>query len=140
MTKAEERIELLFNELVPASGKANTVAREIIRAFMRIDYRNWNDGDHIGVGYGKETCNQAARYLKEKCNKRIAWVIKALWGEEDDESYELGLSILREEILRYLDQHLELKEMENTEDMFDYYNENEDIDDNNEDYDEDDDY
>lgn len=26
----------------------------------RISYRNWNDGDHIGVGYGRETCNPAA--------------------------------------------------------------------------------
>lgn len=66
MTKAEKRIEDLFEELVPTSGKADTVAGEIIRAIARISYRNYNDGDHIGVGYGNETCNPPARYLMKK--------------------------------------------------------------------------
>jgi len=56
-TKNEQRINDLFHELVPSMGKADTVAGEIVRATCRIGYRNWNDGDHIGVGYGKETCN-----------------------------------------------------------------------------------
>lgn len=54
MTTAEQKINALFSELVPASGKADTVAGEIVRAVSRIGYRNYNDGDHIGVGYGKE--------------------------------------------------------------------------------------
>ena len=36
MTAAEQRINALFEELVPASGKADTVAGEIIRAVSRI--------------------------------------------------------------------------------------------------------
>ena len=54
MTTAEQKINALFSELVPVSGKADTVAGEIVRAVSRISYRNYNDGDHIGVGYGKE--------------------------------------------------------------------------------------
>ena len=61
MTAAEQRINALFEELVPASGKADTVAGEIIRAVSRIIYRNYNDGDHVGVGYGNETCNPVSR-------------------------------------------------------------------------------
>lgn len=53
MITAEQKINALFAELVPASGKADTVAGEIVRAVSRIGYRNYNDGDHIGVGYGK---------------------------------------------------------------------------------------
>ena len=60
----DEKLNGMFEELVPPTGKADTLAGEIVRAICRIGYRNWNDGDHIGVGYGNETCNAAARYLQ----------------------------------------------------------------------------
>ena len=75
MTAAETRISALFDELVPASGKADTVAGEIIRAVNRIAYRNSNDGDHVGVGYGNETCNPAARYLGEVAGSHVLRVV-----------------------------------------------------------------
>ena len=53
------------DRLMPASGKAETVAGEIIRAVDRIWYRWYNDGDKINVGYGKETCNGTARFLEK---------------------------------------------------------------------------
>lgn len=56
MTKNEERINKLFEKLVPASGKAESLAGELIRAMSRIAYRFYNDGDQVGMGYGKETC------------------------------------------------------------------------------------
>lgn len=59
--------EQFFNSLrdkyVPACGKADTVAGEIIRAMDRIIYRYWNDGDMVFHGYGNETCNSSFRYL-----------------------------------------------------------------------------
>ena len=55
MTKNEERINKLFEELVPVSGKAESLAGELIRAMSRIAYRFYNDGDQVGMGYGKET-------------------------------------------------------------------------------------
>ena len=70
-TTAEKRLNQLFDELVPARGAAKTVAGEIVRAISRIGYRNYNDGDHIGVGYGNETCNPAARYLSAKCGEAV---------------------------------------------------------------------
>lgn len=60
------KIDALFEELVPASGKADTVAGEIIRAVCRIGYRWFNDGDMVGVGYWKETCNPARDTLRRK--------------------------------------------------------------------------
>lgn len=129
MTAREEKINSLFDELVPASGKADTVAGEIIRAISRIGYRNYNDGDHVGVGYGKETCNPAARYLMSRTNLDIADVLSYMWGEEDDGEYRSLLATLEETVIAYIEQHPELKTTPNSEDMWDYRDETEDVDD-----------
>ena len=129
MKTVEARISSLFDELVPATGKAATVAGEIIRAISRIEYRRWNDGDRIGVGYGKETCNPAARYLSARAGSNAAEIISQIWGMEDDDAYETGVQSLEQAIVDYLDQNPELMHTANTEDMFDYRNTDEDIDD-----------
>lgn len=130
MNAAEKKIEELFEELVSPSGKADTVAGEIIRAVSRICYRNYNDGDHIGVGYGKETCNPAARYLMAKAGEKVEKIIVVeLWGEEEDYRYDIALPKLEEAVLEYLEQHPELKTTANSEDMWDYQDKTEDVDD-----------
>lgn len=136
MTATEKKLNELFEELVPASGKAATVAGEIVRAMMRISYRNWNDGDHIGAGYGRETCNPAARYLAAKCGEEVGSLVSAIWGIENDKAYDLILEQLEAAVLGYLEQHPELKAAENREDMFDYRDASEDVDTYDEDEDE----
>lgn len=137
MTSAEQKINALFSELVPVSGKADTVAGEIIRAISRIGYRNYNDGDHVGVGYGKETCNPAARYLMRKAGDEVADAIADLWGLEPDDLYDERLAEVEEKVLRYIEQHPELKATPNSEDMWSYRDEREDVDDyDEEDWDE----
>lgn len=59
-------IDAFFKNLVPASGKADTKAGELIRATMRLLYRDYNDGDVYFSGYGIETCGAAASYLVDK--------------------------------------------------------------------------
>lgn len=59
MTETEKKIDAMFERLVPRTGKSGTVAGEIVRAVSRIGYRYWNDGDHLGIGYGREVCNPA---------------------------------------------------------------------------------
>lgn len=54
-----------FDILVPRSGKAPTVAGEIVRAVNRLAYRYFNDGDKFYEGYGRETCGSSAAYLYE---------------------------------------------------------------------------
>ncbi|SFG86531.1 protein of unknown function [Enterocloster clostridioformis] len=125
----EERINNLFSDLVPTRGKADTVAGEIIRAISRIGFRFYNDGDQIGVGYGKETCNPSARYLGHKASDEAAALIQYLWGQRDERLYTKGLAALEAEVLAFLDSHTELKSTPNTEDMFDYRDETEDVDD-----------
>ena len=60
---AEDPIEEAFEQLVPSQGKADTVAGEMVRAMMRILYRDYNDGDRFFEGYGIETCADAVAYL-----------------------------------------------------------------------------
>ena len=136
MKTTEKKLGELFEELVPASGKAPTVAGEIVRAINRISYRNWNDGDHIGVGYGRETCNPAARYLGAKCGEEVASLISAIWGIENDKAYDLILGQLEAEVIKYLERNPELKAAENREDMFNYRDAAEDVDTYDEDEDE----
>ena len=62
----KDAIELLSNlsdEYVPSSGKANTLGGEILRAFARLYYRCYNDGDVPYIDYGNETCNSSYRFL-----------------------------------------------------------------------------
>lgn len=47
MTKNEDRINKLFKELVPETGKADSLAGELVRAMSRIGYRFYNDGDQL---------------------------------------------------------------------------------------------
>ena len=94
MTKNDERINNLFEDLVPGSGKADNLAGELVRAMARIGYRNFNDGDHNGVDYGKETCNPAARFLRSKGNKEIRELVDAIWGIENDTAYDAVLEKL----------------------------------------------
>ena len=127
MTKNEERINKLFEELVPASGKAESLAGELIRAMSRIAYRFYNDGDQVGIGYGRETCNPAARFLMEEGNKRVSSLATAIWGIYDESAYENLLDILAEAVADYVEQTPDLRTTP-TDDMWDYCT-NEDVDD-----------
>lgn len=130
----EEKMDALFHELVPVEGKADTVAGEIVRAVCRIGYRYNNDGDYIGSGYGKETCNPAARYLIANAGEDVAEIVRCLWaaGEEcgvlDDGSYDDWLSELVKATLAYLDERPELKTTPNAEDYWNYRDPVEDVD------------
>ena len=94
MTKNHERINQLFEELVPASGKAENLAGELVRAMARIGYRWYNDGDQVGIGYGRETCNPAARFLIHKGNKEVSDLAASIWGIHSEEAYEKLIDLL----------------------------------------------
>ena len=131
-----DRLNKLFEELVPHEGKAESLAGEIVRAMSRIGYRFYNDGDQLGIGYGKETCNPAGRFLAAKTDEAIASMVWALWGVYSEESYERLLDKLTEMVADYVDAHPELRNQP-TPDMWSFADEDEDKDDS---YDDDDDY
>ena len=128
MTATQTKLNELFEEMVPQSGAAPTLAGEIVRAICRVSYRNWNDGDHLGVGYGRETCNPAGRYLDQKCGPEVGRAIWAIWGVESDDEYDKGLGELEAAVLAFLEAHPEAKTTPNTEDMWDYQDPDEDVD------------
>ena len=120
-TLVEKKIDEMFERLVPVSGSCETVAGEIVRALTKIVYRFYNDGDCIGVDYGNETCNAAARYLMKNTNFDVYRVIKEMWSNNysDEEINELENSVYE-----FLINHKELETTPNNEDYFDYENEN----------------
>lgn len=107
-----------------------------------IGYRNYNDGDHLGIGYGRETCNPAGRFIAAKCSPEVARLVSDAWGIYDDDIYDAALAKLEEAVLNFVEEHPELKTTPNTEDMWDSRDEYEDVDRDDEDeedgYDEDD--
>lgn len=140
MNAIETKLSNLFKELVPDTGKADTVAGEIVRAVNRIAYRNWNDGDHIGVAYGKETCNTPARYLADTCGGGVALAVNEAWGIVLDDMYNAALGDLEAEVLGYIEENPDLKNQPNNCDMWDYFDKDEDRDDSWDDEDEEEDY
>ncbi len=62
-SKLESKINDLTEQHVCSEGKCETLAGEILRAYNRIIYRYYNDGDVAGEGYGRVTVNPALRFL-----------------------------------------------------------------------------
>ena len=115
MTEEQKKEWAAMEErLMPPSGKAETVAGEIIRAVDRIVYRWQNDGDKINVGYGREICNGTARYLEKI---RGADFPEEIWGGHlDDGEYTKFTDGLVDEMFAYLKAHTELETTPNTDD------------------------
>ena len=148
MTKNEDRINKLFKELVPETGKADSLAGELVRAMSRIAYRFYNDGDMVNIAYGKETCNPAARFLTAKGNAEVSSLTAGLWEIFSEDAYEKVMDILCGAVADYVEQNPDLRNQP-TEDMWDFKDEEEDQDDSwdeeeddwdEEDYDEEEDY
>ena len=132
-----KKMDKLFDELVPSMGKADTEAGEIVRAYNRIAYRYFNDGDKLGIGYGNETCNAAGRYLLAHDNedKTLINLIGMMWGSWSDSQYEEALDELGWAVLEFIGNHLETRSNE-TEDMWDHFDKYEDVDDTEDEWDE----
>ena len=112
LTENQQRLEDLFGKWVPANGKCKHLAGELVRATMKINYRWFNDGDHIGVGYGNETCNYAARYIKTYTNLEISQLINKNWGNNDEETYERFIDELDGKVCDFIDNNPNLVDME----------------------------
>ena len=126
LSKSVDDLNKMFDELVPSSGKASTVAGEIVRAVTRIGYRYLNDGDRIGIEYGNETCNAPARYLQATVHdSKVIHQIDKMWGTLYKDR---DVDILVNLVVDYLDKNPELKTKRNHEDMWDYFDKYEDQD------------
>ena len=137
MTKNEDRINKLFKELVPETGKADSLAGELVRAMSRIAYRFYNDGAPLGIGY------PAARFLIAKGNAEVSSLTAGLWEIFSEDAYEKVMDILCGAVADYVEQNPDLRNQP-TEDMWDFKDEEEDQDDSwdeeEDDWDEEEDY
>ena len=122
-----------FDDYVENDGKSTTVGGELVRAAHRIIERFENDGDKIGMGYGKETVNPAARYILAICNDYIDRndIEEMLYNESrinySDEDYEAWLQQFQRTFEDYLRDHEELFHAPNKNDMWNY-KEDDDVD------------
>ena len=112
-----KEFEALFDQYVPDQGHADTVGGELIRAVNKIVYRYYNDGDRVGVDYGNETCNPAARFIET--NTKLEPLASKLWDYRPNEEYEKVLADLMQETIKICKED-NLFNKSNTDDMNNY--------------------
>lgn len=100
----DDAIEKLHQALVPGQGKAETVAGELVRATMRILYRDYNDGDKFFMGYGLETCGGSAQYLMDMgVEETLKEILSDTYRYADnDDAYTSALSVLVREVIKHI--------------------------------------
>ena len=117
----EDKMEFLFKELVPSAGKADTKAGELVRAMMRVLYRDYNDGDIFYAGYGKETAGPAAEFLYQNADETMRSIIDDIVASDCvDDEYSAKLVEMSACLIDFLTDNPELLSEPNEEDMFDY--------------------
>ncbi len=102
LSKADDKLELLFDKLVPSSGKADSVAGEMVRAMMRILYRDYNDGDVFYEGYGLETCGDSVEYLMDS-DADLTDDFKAIVEDQlTDEAYTDAITAISNKLVDFI--------------------------------------
>ena len=119
----ESKINDLTEQYVCSEGKCETLAGEILRAYNRIIYRYYNDGDVAGEGYGRETVNPALRFLFSQLPSikqffEINYYDKSLYFIDYD--YETILNKIGFMILDHFEKHPELFTQINFFDMWNF--------------------
>lgn len=120
---AEETLEVLFEDLVPGQGAADTVAGEMVRAMMRVLYRDSNDGDKFFMGYGLETCASSISYLCAHITtveKRVENMLEEAFRYEDDDRYTEALKAMTEDVVDHIMNNQELIFTPNEDDSREY--------------------
>lgn len=119
--QANAYLNRAFEEAVPPVGPADSMYGELTRAITRIDYRYYNDGDMLGTGYGRETCNPAGRFLFKNGSEEMGKAINELWGTEDDARYKQLLENAEFLTANYLKENREKLMAESGGNMMDWW-------------------
>lgn len=125
-----DTLQMLFDALVPDQGAADTVAGELVRAIMRILYRDANAGDKFFQGYGLETCGSSAEYLFDNgFDSQIKSILDDVYRlADDDTAYTHAIESLASDIITTIVNDESLIYTPNTEDSreysYDYIQEN----------------
>lgn len=105
----EDQIDSLHSDVVPAEGKAESLGGELVRAIVRIIYRDRNDGDKFFQGYGLETCGSSAMFLYNNgFDTQIDHIIENAGRYEDDDAYSDAINKLGQLVLDRIQNEPEL--------------------------------
>lgn len=116
-----DKLRVLFSELVPSTGQSKNMAGELTRAMTRIAYRYLNDGDKFYEGYGLESCGSSAQMLYDEV-PGVATLMDDRLGDKyslEDFEYEKLLQDLTETTVNYIVSNPSLFK-EKSKDMFSY--------------------
>ena len=105
--RSDDPLEDLFEELVPSEGAAGTEAGELVRAMMKILYRDMNDGDVFYEGYGIETCADAVAYICDKIPKLEGWFENIAMRNFKDDNYTKAIKDVADEVVKYIFDNVE---------------------------------
>lgn len=117
---ADERLTKLFELLVPSSGEAETKAGELVRAMMKIMYRDYNDGDLFYEGYGIETCGSPVHFLCEKVPELYDQFDTVAGAQLEGTRYTNKLADIADDLMAHIEENIIELMGKNDEDMFDY--------------------
>lgn len=120
----DDRLDALFQVLVPRQGKAPTAAGELVRAWMRVEYRDYNDGDVFYDGYGLETCGPAAAFVYETLEEEAPNICKKIDNIASngltDSDYTNAVTQVGEMLVDYILNNAHLLATPNESDMLDW--------------------
>ena len=112
---------VMFHELVPDVGKADTVAGEVVRAMHHILYRFENDGDLFYTQGGFDSnVAQAAAYVGEKTDTLDMFTRIVEESLEDEDYIDAVNDDILPEVEDYLEKHPEMFAESNEESYADY--------------------
>lgn len=104
----DDKLEALFDILVPSSGPAETLAGELVRAMMRLEYRYYNDGDYFYTGYGLETCGSSAAFIADKTDNKIyTLILDTAENIDQDDQYKNSLDMIANSVINYVMNNVE---------------------------------
>lgn len=118
--ESEDPIEKAFELLVPSEGPAETQAGELVRAMMKILYRDFNDGDVFYNGYGIETCGDSVAFLCDKISNLHSDFENIALRNLEGNNYTKEIEKISDKVLNYIYDNPELVTAKNTEDMYDW--------------------
>lgn len=106
----EDQLDAVHSLIVPNEGKADSLGGELVRAIVRIIYRDRNDGDKFFQGYGLETCGSSAMFLYDNgFGMQIDHIIENAGRYEDnDDEYSDAINKLGQLVIDRIQNEPEL--------------------------------
>ena len=109
-------LEALYQQYVPACGKANTVGGEIVRAINRVVYKYYNDGDTV---YRYYSCSYNHSWACDTFLDKYVPTYISMKDITDDFRFENALCKNLKNVVDWLRANPAIFEVSNSEDCLD---------------------